>query len=181
MAWLERDRPKGPFQLVFRLGEERFKRSTKTTDSVEAAEIVARVERKLRLVDQGDLLLPEDIDVAAFLMTNGHSLPQPRRPKSMTLERICQEYCESLPEGALEENSRKTLDIHLRHFLRLNDRNLRVSEVTAATLQHYVNQRSQEDGRRDGRISATTISKTWSATFCGNSVVLQSVSHRTDI
>jgi integrase len=159
MAWLERDRPNGPFQLVFRLGDERFKRSTRTTDQREADELVVRVERKLRLLEQGDLTLPDDVDVATFLMANGHHVPRSRPAKSITLEQLSRRYCESLPDGALEENSRTTLDTHIRHFLRLTDRNCRARDLTAEILQRFVNQRSQEKGRRDKRVSPTTIKK----------------------
>ncbi len=51
MASLERDRPDGPFQIGFRLGDARFKRSAKTKSQCEADEHLARVGRKLRLVD----------------------------------------------------------------------------------------------------------------------------------
>ena len=40
MAWLERDRPDGPYLLVARVGEQKLKRSTRTKDEELANEIV---------------------------------------------------------------------------------------------------------------------------------------------
>ena len=74
MAWLEK---RGQyFHIEFRFGCQRFKRSLKTCNEQEASELAARVERKLRLVEQGDLAIPDGVDVATFVISDGR-LTQP--------------------------------------------------------------------------------------------------------
>ena len=71
MSWLEQDRPNGPFQLVARVGDRRLKRSTRTTDERAAQEFVLRVDRRLALIETGELDVPEDVDVLTFAMSDG--------------------------------------------------------------------------------------------------------------
>ena len=53
MAWLEK---RGEcFHVCLRLGERKFKRSLKTTNPRDADIAVARVERRLKLIDDGDV------------------------------------------------------------------------------------------------------------------------------
>ena len=63
MAWLERNRPDGPYQLVVRYGTQRLKRSTRTTDARRANEIALRADRRLEMLECGELPLPDDVDV----------------------------------------------------------------------------------------------------------------------
>lgn len=74
MAWLERDRADGPFSVVFRVGSRRIKRSARTSNEREASEVALRVERRLRLIEEGELVVPEDVDVATFVMSEIRSL-----------------------------------------------------------------------------------------------------------
>lgn len=62
MAWLEQ-KPSGTFHLVFRIGEQKFRRSLKTKDKKEASSRRNRVEENLRLVEAGRLDIPESVDV----------------------------------------------------------------------------------------------------------------------
>jgi hypothetical protein len=71
MAWLEKHRTAGTYLLAFRLGDVKFKRSLKTDDPREAEARRVRVEENLRLVAAGRLDLPEQGDVAAFLLSDG--------------------------------------------------------------------------------------------------------------
>lgn len=70
MSWLER-RPSGCYHIVFRLGDERFKKSlkTKNTDTAEAQRV--RLDENLRLVESGRLVIPEGAEVATFLLSDG--------------------------------------------------------------------------------------------------------------
>jgi hypothetical protein len=68
MAWLEQHPVAGTYQLVFRIGGTKFKRSLKTADSREAAARLARVEENIRLVESGRLVLTEHADPAAYLV-----------------------------------------------------------------------------------------------------------------
>jgi len=73
MAWLEQHPTAGTYQLVFRLGRTKFKRSLKTDDAVEAESRLTRVEENLRLIESGRLVLPEFADPAAFLLSRTES------------------------------------------------------------------------------------------------------------
>ena len=63
MAWLEQNRSDGPYQLVVRCGTQRLKRSTCTTDARRANEIALRADRRLEMLECGELPLPDDVDV----------------------------------------------------------------------------------------------------------------------
>lgn len=66
---------------------------------------------------------------------------------------------DSLPEGAVEQNSLYTAKIHMNHVMRLIGRRFEINCLKLSTLQKYVNSRSKEKGRRNKRISPTTIHK----------------------
>lgn len=70
MAWLEQKKS-GQFSVVFRFGEEKFKRSLRTKPSKEARAAKSRIEENIRLVERGLLTLPEDADVVSFLLSDG--------------------------------------------------------------------------------------------------------------
>jgi len=158
MAWLEQDRAGGPYQLVFRLGTQRIKRSTRTQDEHEAQEIALRVERRLRLVEQGDLTIPESADPVAFLMGEAEQTPLKLR-ELPTLKTACEAYLHALPPGAIEENSRRTIQIHLKHLQRLLGESRLVSQITQAALQDYVSRRASQLTATGTLISPETIKK----------------------
>ena len=119
MAWLEKNRPNGPFQLVVRYGTQRLKRSTRTSDAPRANEIALRVDRRLEMLDRGELTLPDDVDLLTFLMSDGTAPNRTKPVASVTLEQVCDEYLDSLPAGSLEENTLLTCRIDMRHLKRL--------------------------------------------------------------
>jgi len=159
MAWLERDRPDAPFQIVFRYGNQRIKRSTRTKNERDANEIAARVDRRLQLIQQGELSIPDDADAATFLMSETKRNGKPKTISSLTLARLFDEYFASLPGSSMEANSLDTANIHKRHILSVIGPNRRVRDISHGTLQDYVNARSRKKGRRDKRISPQTIKK----------------------
>lgn len=160
MAWLEQDRPNGPYQLVFRYGDERLKRSTRTKDEQEAEEIVTRVDRKLRLIEQGDIEIPSDADVITFLMSDGKQTQAPEsRNAAPTLHKLIQQYFHELPDGAMEENSVATLHTHTKHLLKHLGGSTRLKAINSSSLQSYVTDRSRMPGRNRESISPTTIKK----------------------
>jgi integrase len=160
MAWLERDRLDGPFLLVARLGEKKLKRSTRTKDESLANEIALRVQRRLRMVEEGELEVPDDADVLTFLMSDSKKPQGPTKlVSSVSLQQLCQEYQKSLPEGAIEENTRLTMEIHLRHLQRILGANCRVRDINRQTLQGYINKRAKETGLRGKKLKPATIKK----------------------
>jgi integrase len=157
MAWLERDRPSSPFQLVFRYGNQRIKRSTKTRNERDANEIVARVDRRLELIERGELTIPDDADVATFLMEETKRNGKPKAISSKTISSLFEEYFASLPSGSMEANSLYTANIHKSHFLSVLGANHRVRDITQASLQEYVGARCRKKGRRGKPIRPQTV------------------------
>jgi site-specific recombinase XerD len=113
----------------------------------------------LRLVEQGDLAIPDGVDVATFVVSDGRLTQPVSVQQKLHLEELFRRYHESLPNGAMEENSLYTVNIHLNHCLKVFGRRCDVSQLTNADLQRYVRQRSKEKGRSDRPVSATTIKK----------------------
>ena len=67
MAWLQN--VEGNFHISFRFGGQKFKRSLKTKIGTEAHTRKARLEETIRLVESGRMEIPQDADVATFLLS----------------------------------------------------------------------------------------------------------------
>ena len=156
MAWLERRGDR--FHLCFRLGEQKFKRSLKTTNQREAETTVCRVERRLKLIEDGDLSIPDDADLATFILADGR-LERPVVVRAMTLRELLVKYESGLRVGTLEANSIATIKLHLKHIARIFGSKLRADRLTFSDLQNYVDVRSLERGKRGRPISAVTVKK----------------------
>jgi len=158
MSWLER-RSSGCYHVVFRLGKQRFKKSLKTNKGDRALAQQARLDENIRLVESGRLAIPEGAEVATFLLSDGRLNGKVRVGRRLTLTRLFEGYFGDLPDGSLEGNSLMTVRIHMNHFKRVLGEGFSVKQLKFADLQQYVRKRSQEEGRRGGRVSSTTIKK----------------------
>ncbi len=165
MAWLEK---RGEcFHVCFRLGERKFKRSLKTTRQREADVVVARVERRLKLIDDGDVAIPDGADLATFVVSDG-KVDRPVVVQAMTLRELLASYESSLKVGSLESNTIDTIKLHLKHIVRIVGSKLRADRLTFGDLQNYVDVRSQEEGKRGRLISSVTVKKelaSWSGAW----------------
>ena len=159
MAWL--DKRGQNYRLVFQVGGQTFKRSLGTSDRREAEGLVALVERRIKMVERGELTVPEDAELATFLVSDGKAkkLPAVAVKSVMTLAVAVEQYLASIPTGSLEENTLYTLRIHLRHIRRLLGDNFRVEKLGFHDLQRYVEVRSREGGRRGKKVNPVTIRK----------------------
>ncbi len=157
MAWIEQRG--GQFHLGVRLGSQKLKRSLKTADPDEARDIADRVERRLKLIERGDLVVPPDADLLTFLISDG-KLSNPAQIKiGLTLGDLCAKFLEELPPNSLEQNTVYTVKIHLAHIKRVLGERLRVDSLSFSDLQRYVDKRSADIGPRGKNISAVTIKK----------------------
>ena len=157
MAWLEK---RGSlYRVVFQFGGVSYKRSLGIDDEREATGRVAAIERRIQMVERGELVVPEESDVPSFLLEDGKSLPSATVKNSCTVKQLIDEFLADLPSGSIEANSLYTLKIHLAHLVRVLTPNKAVSRINFAALQDYVNKRSGETGRRGQPISPTTIRK----------------------
>jgi len=159
MAWL--DKRGQNYRLVFQVGGQTFKRSLGTSDRREADGLVALVERRIKMVERGELTVPEDAELATFLVSDGKAkkLPAVAVKSVMTLAVAVEQYLTSIPTGSLEENTLYTLRIHLRHIRRLLGDSFRVEKLGFHDLQWYVEVRSREGGRRGKKVNPVTIRK----------------------
>jgi len=158
MSYLQQ-RPSGLYQLVFRFGGRRFKKALKTTqmDVAEAARV--RLDESLRLVANGRLPIPDGADIPTFLLSDGKLNGKPTLPATLTLAKLFQGYLEHLPDGMMESNSLYTAKIHMAHFERVLGKAFPIKWLTLDDLQGYVQQRGKEKGRRQGKVSPTTMRK----------------------
>ncbi len=140
--------PGGNYRIVFRCGNRKFSRTLKTADAGEAESVRSRLDENLRLLERGRLTIPSDADPVAYLLSDGRLETRPRIEPSLTLKDFVEQYRERLPEGALEETTLYTIEIHTDHFLRLLKPTFPLCRLTADHLQTYVNSRSREPGRR---------------------------------
>jgi integrase len=144
---------------MFRFGKQRFKKSLRTTreDLAEAAR--TRLDENIRLVMSGRLTIPDGADVATFLLSDGKLNRKPSAPPPLTLGGLTKAFLESLPDGTMEANSLYTAKIHLAHFERILGKGFAARGLGLDDLQGYVRERAKQKGRRNGRVSPTTIRK----------------------
>lgn len=157
MAWLEERA--GRYHVAFRYGDQKFKKSLKTSDQQTAEARMHRVIENIRLVECGRLTIPEDADVGTFLLSDGQLNGRPKTTKRLQLGKLFEAYRNSIPDDALEPESLRVAGIHVRHFVRLLGSRCIVRSITAEQLQEYVTARSREPGKRGKCVSVGTIKK----------------------
>ena len=138
---------KGRYRVVFRFAGEKFSRSLKTKDEDHAESSLARLKDNLRRVELGHLVVPDEADVAAFLLSDGRAMARPTLPKMRTLKQLLDAYMDSLPEGAIEQSTRQGMDIHIAHLLSFGD-GLVVAGLCTTDLQRFFDVRALANGRR---------------------------------
>lgn len=90
MAWLEQ-KPSGNFLVAFRYGEQKFKKSLRTKSRKAAEGRLSRLEENISLVESGRLVIPDEADIASFLLSDGQVNGKPKRRSSIrTLKHLCQ-------------------------------------------------------------------------------------------
>jgi integrase len=148
----------GNYNIIIRFGGQRFIRSLKTKNETEATDLKQRVERRQRLVETGDLLIPEGADTPTFLLTDGKLTSKPIARSTLILSQLFTEFFASVPEGNLEESTLYGMKIHRKHLERLIGARFPVRQITLEDLQKYVTKRSKEKGIK-GNVGANTINK----------------------
>jgi integrase len=142
MAWLERRQQH--FRIVFRFRGERYNVNLKATAQKEANACLARLEENLRLVERGRLAVPDGADFGLFLLSDGKLERPVQLVRSVTLAELFADYQTNFTAGAKEVITRAMEDIHMKHVARILGGNTPVTEVTAGTVQQFVDVRSRE-------------------------------------
>lgn len=158
MAWLDKG-DNGIYQVSFRFGGQRYKKSLKTKDEIKAVARKVRIEETIQLVEEGRLDLPDEADIPTFLLSDGKLTNKPKIKKSLTIAEVFKQYLDSIPKGALEENSLYTAKIHMNHHQSILGAHFSFKKIDVDVLQNYINKRAKQKGRRAQRVSAETIKK----------------------
>jgi integrase len=160
MASLIRDPSSGNFKVKFWYARTQYKWSLRHGDLVLANETLGRVERTLRDLEEGRLVLPEGADVVEFVKTDGGRTGRIKAPeKPLTLGNLFELYGTELTQGAKAGNTLYTNLIHGRHLVRLLGEDRTVASLTApGSLQEYIDKRGRETYLGEP-IKARTIQK----------------------
>ncbi len=157
MAWLEERG--GSFHIGVRVGTRKLKRSLKTADPKVADSYKTRAERRLTLIEQGDLVVPEDVDILDFLLEAKSKVVVKTAASTTTLIEIAERYLAATPVGTLEAETLRIIRLHLRHHLKVLGPNFCLDRLRFADLQKYVDARSKDAGRGGRPLSCVTIRK----------------------
>ena len=159
MAWLEQEKT-GIYQICFRYQGERFKKSARTRDERKAQSMMGRVDENIELVERGRLHVPHDVELFAFLLSDGQINREKLKPmRRLKLSELFGRYRKSLPTGALAPETLRIAEIHMNHVVRIIGRRRQLRTVERDDLQQFVNVRSKESGKRGHPVSPGTINK----------------------
>jgi len=141
MASIRTNKRTGNQLIVFRFNEQQYQRSLETKSRRKAMAMVARVEETIRLVERGLMEVPDDADVAAFILSDGRVVKTDVQPKPRTLDDIITAYFKAVSNGAKEESTIEGERMHMRHILKVI-RGTRIAQtVSPHDLQQFVDAR----------------------------------------
>lgn len=160
MSSLQKD-PSGNFHICFRFQGKRFKRSLKTKLEKKAAAALAKLDERLWLISGGHLNVPENVELAQFLIFGEVRLPSSKSPspKSLSLEKLFDEYFITAKNGSLDQSTIGTLNIHRRHLERELGKKTKASQIKPSCLQGYINKRAKSKGKFGRPLCGSTIKK----------------------
>ncbi len=144
MASLEHDAASGRFRLRFGYGGRPHKRSLTTTDEAEARAVLGRVEKTIRLIERGRLVMPPDADPGSFILSDGKLNGKLAPPKAVTLSELFKLYRTELGSGAKEPSTLEGEGTHIKHILRHLKPPTVVQTLTVSDLQGYVDKRLRD-------------------------------------
>jgi integrase len=147
------------FRIVFWFQGRRFRRSLETTSKTEAEGTLARLRDNLRRVALGLLVIPEDPDLATFLLSDGKTNSRPAKQAIHSLHELFENYFSSLPAGSIEADTIAIMRIHQAHLERILGRSFSIHSLEAAHLQRYIVKRSGEQGQHGRTVSPVTVKK----------------------
>ncbi len=161
MAWLE---TKGHvYRIRFRFQGRKRVLPLRCRSRREADDCLSRFEEQTRLIDRGFIETPpEDVDVGLYIISGGKR--NERASKSVTasvttVATLFDAYLAKSPNGAKEESTLLTEQKHISHLRRLIGENIPLHEVTALTLQNYIDRRLKEPDHYGRSLSSRTVKK----------------------
>lgn len=132
----------GNYYIRFRVLGIRYKKSLRTSDDRAALAAQALIEQTLQLIRLGQLTVPPDVDAGNFVVSGGN-LQRPTTAKQLkaTLEDLLLGFLESSHHGEKAATTRGTDSIHCKHLLRSCLKGKRLTDLTEADLQAYIDTR----------------------------------------
>ena len=159
MAWLEKDRRTGIFQVVVRLENGKLKRSLKTEDEKEANSILGTIENTIKAINQGWIDIPDDIDLGEFLISGGKATTKQKLQRQLMLSELFDRYFASLPADSLEQSTVKCMQIHERQLYDVFGKTYSLAKMSTSEIQRFVERRSKAKGRHGRPVTPVTIKK----------------------
>jgi hypothetical protein len=139
MPWLEPDQA-GSLHIAFRFLGGRYRRSLKTSDHREAERLVARIEDNINLINRGRIVIPSDVDVETFLLSDCRVAgPPTKRATLETLTQLFAVYFERVGADKLERSTLEGMRIHRGHLERILGKRLCLSALRATSYQTATN------------------------------------------
>lgn len=148
------------YRVVFRYGGQKITKSVRTRDERAANACLARLEDNLRRLELGVLTLPEDADIAEFLLSdgrkNGRTAP---RHQFRTIGQLLDQYVASISPGSMEDSTLGGMRIHVKKLKRVLGSTASLVSMGLDELQTYVDKRALDKGVRGRKLSTATIKK----------------------
>jgi integrase len=163
MAWLELKA--GAFRIGFRYGGKKHHFQLKTDDRKAADAALGRFLSNFHLIEQGVIAPPPaGAELGTYIVSGGKLGGRPSRADRVepkTLADLFESYLAHYPKGAKEATTLKTERIHVGHLRRLLDTELPLADVTAGTMQRYVEARTAHVGAETIRKEVGTFAAVW--------------------
>jgi integrase len=161
MASYDYNQKTGKARFFFRYDKGQYNKTLKMESARHAERLQALIEETIQDLERGKLVLSEESDVAAFILSGGKVVSKPRpvsdpfqnERKPSTVKGVFDTYVETLTPGSKETNTIETEKIHGGHFKRVLGEDTNFDSLTIEVLQNYV------DERASNRIVRDTIRK----------------------
>jgi integrase len=141
----------GHFRIIFRAFGKQHSLNLGAVSAQEADSKRAQVDYLLMRLKQGLLTLPPGVDLVEFVQHDGQPPERTRSVESpkkvIYISNLQEGYLATHSNGTLESNTLATCRIHFQHLLRQLGTSFPLHELTLATLQKYVNDRSKQSVR----------------------------------
>lgn len=150
--------PKSKFYRIrFRFNGRKVNRSLRTRERRVALSVCGRVEETLRLIKQGRLEIPANVDAADFILSDGKVTEQNSRP-AISVAKLFDLYEARPGKESKEASTLKTESTHIANFRRLMSCSKQASVFSREDLQDYVARRQAEkNGNRN--VSCDTVKR----------------------
>jgi len=148
------------YRVIFRYAGEKYARSLRTNSQRAANAGLARLEDYLPRIELGTLEVPDGVDIATFLLSDGRAQQRPERRRTLrTLGALLDDYLGGIAPGALEDTTITGMRVHVRRLKSVLGTRTRLDNFGLEQVQGYIDKRARHKGIRGRNLSAATIKK----------------------